>query len=458
MKADATNLIITTLYRLVGMTEDPRARLDVRGVRSRDSEAANSATSFFSPSTNISHVAQTLSEYTGGPVSVDLAFDLVLNEFVEQARVATGASGAAVALYRDGELTCRATTGENAPDLGVKVDSTSGLAGACVNTGEVQQCNDTETDPRVNAAACLQLGARSMLIAPLIDGQTTIGIIQVFSAWPNAFGKREISALHVLAARIAESSREAQSGIAAHPTDAPMSTPQESLEEKADAVCTEPAEEDFLFENREQRGTDVWGAVLVVLVIAASVALGLVIGWHHARQGVSPMGAGVSMNAPAARAASQAAPPESGTEPVNESASSGEAAGSVVSPAQVSIANSVPSGGLVVTQNGKVVYRSLPAAGVRPSRSPTERSVVHRVEPEYPEEARMRHIQGAVVLDVEVLGSGAVGNVSVVSGDPVLAQSAVAAVKQWRYQPAMVNGQGIDNEARITVKFTLPPS
>jgi protein TonB len=80
------------------------------------------------------------------------------------------------------------------------------------------------------------------------------------------------------------------------------------------------------------------------------------------------------------------------------------------------------------------------------------------VEPQYPADAKARHIQGPVVLDIQVLGDGAVGNVAVVSGDPLLTQSAINAVKQWRYQPESANGQAIESQARVTVKFTLPES
>ena len=146
-------------------------------------EPSGNATALLSEPPRLAQVAQKLAAH-GGALSVDLALDLVLNDVVEQARNATGATGAAIALFRDGELTCRASSGENAPDLGVRVDATSGLAGACVSTGEIQQCRDTETDPRVNAETCRLLGVRSMLMAPLVDRQKLIGLIQVFSAWP----------------------------------------------------------------------------------------------------------------------------------------------------------------------------------------------------------------------------------------------------------------------------------
>src|SRR3954447_14420648 len=269
------------------MTQDPRARSEVTdGMPSRDLQPDNHATAFFSEAPKLAHVVQTLAAHGGGAVSLDLAFDLVLNEVVEQARHATGATGAAIALFRDGELVCRATTGENAPDLGVRVDGTSGLAGACVNTGELQQCRDTETDARVNAEACRRLGVRSMMIAPLVDAERIIGIIQGFSSRPNAFGKPEISALQVLAGRIAESNREAEAGIPLAEPISEVSPQTVPAEIEAEPLQTgDPGQ--LSVAEAQPRRFDLWGTILVVLVIAAAVLLGLVIGWRRAAEGTN---------------------------------------------------------------------------------------------------------------------------------------------------------------------------
>src|SRR5271155_703028 len=76
---------------------------------------------------SLAELATALSAHGGGSLSADLALDLVLNEIVEHARLATGATAAAIALVRGDEIVCRATTGANAPDLGVKLDVHSGL-------------------------------------------------------------------------------------------------------------------------------------------------------------------------------------------------------------------------------------------------------------------------------------------------------------------------------------------
>jgi TonB family protein len=430
-----------------------------------DQESSGNATALLSEPPKLTQVAQTLAAHGGGALSVNLALDLVLNDVVEQARTATGATGAAIALFRDGELACRATSGENAPDLGVRVDARSGLAGACVLTGEMQQCQDTETDPRVNAETCRLLGVRSMLMAPLVDGQRLIGVIQVFSAWPNAFGKREISALQVLAGRIAESNRQAEAGL---PVPVQNSEPQVAETFEAQPIEVEPtqiepiqieptqveeAEEINAGEAEPRTGIDVWGTVLVLLVVAAAVTLGLVIGWRRAAEFTKS-------TAHAKMSASANASPNAETVPAtSQNAGAVDSSATPLGTAKAPTVRPVPpTGGLVVTQNGKVIYRSPSGGGQRAVSDGDERSLIHRVEPQYPAEAKARHIQGPVVLDIQVMGDGAVGKVAVVSGDPLLTQSAIDAVKQWRYQPEMENGQEVESQARVTVKFTLPES
>src|SRR5579864_6590254 len=58
----------------------------------------------------------------------NLTFEIVLNEIVEQACLTTGATGAAIALPRNGEMVCRAISGSTAPELGSRLDADSGLA------------------------------------------------------------------------------------------------------------------------------------------------------------------------------------------------------------------------------------------------------------------------------------------------------------------------------------------
>ena len=82
--------------------------------------------------------------------------------------------------------------------------------------------------------------------------------------------------------------------------------------------------------------------------------------------------------------------------------------------------------------------------------------MLYRVEPEYPDEARQREIQGAVVLEVRTGSDGAVEDIQLVSGPPQLVKAAIAAVLQWRFQPRTQNGRPVGVQSRITLNFRLP--
>jgi TonB family protein len=85
-----------------------------------------------------------------------------------------------------------------------------------------------------------------------------------------------------------------------------------------------------------------------------------------------------------------------------------------------------------------------------------EGSLLHRVEPQYPEDARQQQIQGAVVLEVQIGGDGVVQNVQTISGPAELAQASMDAVKQWRFKPHLVDGRPTPMQTRITLNFRLP--
>lgn len=82
--------------------------------------------------------------------------------------------------------------------------------------------------------------------------------------------------------------------------------------------------------------------------------------------------------------------------------------------------------------------------------------VLSRSEPEYTDEARAAGIEGTVVLEVVILRDGAVGPVTVVESlDPGLDRNAVAAVGQWRFRPALRDGEAVGVRARIDIRFSL---
>jgi TonB family protein len=83
------------------------------------------------------------------------------------------------------------------------------------------------------------------------------------------------------------------------------------------------------------------------------------------------------------------------------------------------------------------------------------RRLTHEVRPEYPEAARQASQQGKVVIDAVVSATGEVAQTKIVSGDPVFANAACDAVRWWRYEPYLVNGQAVPVETTITVDFRL---
>jgi periplasmic protein TonB len=81
--------------------------------------------------------------------------------------------------------------------------------------------------------------------------------------------------------------------------------------------------------------------------------------------------------------------------------------------------------------------------------------LVNRVQPVYPPLARQTRISGTVKLHAIIGKNGAVEQLQVVSGHPLLVQSALDAVKQWRYQPTLLNGEPVEVDTEIDVIFSL---
>jgi TonB family protein len=82
--------------------------------------------------------------------------------------------------------------------------------------------------------------------------------------------------------------------------------------------------------------------------------------------------------------------------------------------------------------------------------------LVKEVPPVYPRTAITMRIEGAVELLATVAKTGNISAVKVLSGDKELARAAIDAVKQWKYKPYLLNGEPVDIQTQITVKFKLP--
>lgn len=84
-----------------------------------------------------------------------------------------------------------------------------------------------------------------------------------------------------------------------------------------------------------------------------------------------------------------------------------------------------------------------------------EGNLIYRVQPIYPPLARQARIQGPVQLRAIISKTGTIERLTVESGHPMLAGSAVDAVRQWRYRPYLLNDEPIEIETEITVNFVL---
>ncbi len=132
-----------------------------------------------------------------------------------------------------------------------------------------------------------------------------------------------------------------------------------------------------------------------------------------------------------------------------------------------SVRNSAPmERPAVVTVNPALlpISAALPQPAIRQSNEPVALSeeaaralLVHTVNPIYPPEALAQKLQGPVVLQAVIGRDGSVEDLKLVRGYFVLGRAAIAAVKQWRFQPYSANGHASATQTTITINFSYPP-
>jgi L-methionine (R)-S-oxide reductase len=418
--------------------------------------------------TDLAELAARFAALGGEPaLSADLALQIVLNEIVEQACMATGATGAAIVLEREGEMVCRASTGSTAPELGMRLDTASGLSGLCVKTRQTQRCDDVLVDKRADVEASQRLGVRSVIVMPLLRSEELVGVFEAFSSRPSAFAERDERTLEVLASRALSNLERAAQPVRPENEAAPVS----EMIAEVDSESTS---------SSSRRHFDFVTWALSAAILACAVWLGAVVDRHLT------MKSAVHRHPAAPIAAASASTRTPDTSPGTIAARGREPA--EISAPQTSRAKSsahafVPAGGLLIFENGKEVFRMSPEAQAEPPDSASETAVreaasiepdgvrtggvmeltagaaeadlLRRVEPEYPEEARQQQIQGPVVLEVRAGRDGAVQQVKLISGQALLADAAIAAVNQWQFKPHLVKGQAVAIETRVTLNFRL---
>jgi len=93
-----------------------------------------------------------------------------------------------------------------------------------------------------------------------------------------------------------------------------------------------------------------------------------------------------------------------------------------------------------------VLLGAVPFVGQSQEQGTKERKLITRVEPDYPETLKRLYIGGVVRVQVEVGPNGIVKSTKLLGGSPILGQSTMKAIKQWKYAPAAT-------DETLTVKY-----
>ena len=137
-----------------------------------------------------------------------------LGSIAARAQTYTGASGAAIALGEGSadEMICRACSGPAAPDIGASIRLEGTFTGMAVQSGQALRCDDSDTDKRVDAAACRALGTRSIVVVPIRDADTEVvsGVLAVFAGSKNAFNDLHVAVLRTMAREVAVAVQKAR--------------------------------------------------------------------------------------------------------------------------------------------------------------------------------------------------------------------------------------------------------
>jgi GAF domain-containing protein len=254
--------------------------------------------------------------------------EAVLSLITARSQSLLRASGAAIALVGKHEnfMTCRASAGDSAPRVGASLQVGSGFSGECVRTAKMLLCEDAEIDERVDRESCRLLGIRSMLAAPVCMGDKAIGLLEVFSEQPRAFGENASAVLQRFsemilsamnrAARAHDPSLPSQKPFIAAPGSVLFAhAPQENAGKRA-APDTDDKNQD---EGEESDDKDKVGGIRLprahlYLLICAAATIALAVGFIfarerlHARDHIGEQTVLASSQAPEAPAAPPAGP------------------------------------------------------------------------------------------------------------------------------------------------------
>ncbi len=127
--------------------------------------------------------------------SSDVGVDDFMQIVVDSVQRLMAGRGAVVELVDGDQMVYRAVSEGYAEHLGLRLPRAGSLSGLCVEQAAILVCEDSETDPRVDRDACRRVGLRSMVCAPLFDGEQAVGVLKAMASEAAAFNVEEIELL-----------------------------------------------------------------------------------------------------------------------------------------------------------------------------------------------------------------------------------------------------------------------
>ncbi len=135
-------------------------------------------------------------------VSTTFDLDRFMTMVTQQIQNLTPATGAVIELAQGEEMVYRATSGSIDKYLGLHLNKNDAISGLCIQSRQILQCDDCETDVRVNKEACQKAGARSLVVVPLFYEGNAVGVLKIISSKPHAFNEFDIQTLQLMAGLI----------------------------------------------------------------------------------------------------------------------------------------------------------------------------------------------------------------------------------------------------------------
>ncbi len=469
-----------------------------------------SKTGALSPVTGKPAQSPSPKEFSPAESSARALLQRKLEEIVVLTRESTNADGVAVALRENGQFYCRASLGF-APEPGVVVEPGQGVCGRCIIDARVLVCQDLSGDVKSAVAAPVIVGDEiegllaafsftagafntdhidlvsrvAVDIGNLVSSPETIHLVS----------RDPVSILNsphidVVAVDPAIASREKHLEVleaVTAPALASMAREplQDATEESVprpfhflgydEAAPAEPEPERLSSDQLLGEYLSKWDiAVIFGAILIAMLAFSLYL--HHKRSSqpyVAPYTPEPVETRPAPSNSNTAQPSASPAENTSKPSTRPK---STPEPKKKAAAEATPisvAGGSSVlakqesapppVQGSTTAISSvpLPSQGLAnvelapaPSGPTAPAELVHKVDPVYPSAARAANEASVVSLDLRVETTGRIGTIKVVSGNNPFVSSAINAVRQWRYEPAVQNGKKIESMVRVDIAFS----